>query len=135
MATLFQTIAFPILFIPFFAIPSKPSSTSYVPPSIKVVVLIYFVLGIMIAADNMMYSQGLLYLSASTYALICASQLAFNAIFSYFINSQKFTALIINSAGLLTLSSLLLTINEDSDTPSGVPKGKYIVAFPHATDL
>jgi drug/metabolite transporter (DMT)-like permease len=129
MATLVQTIAFPILFVPFLTIPSKASSTSYVPPSIKLVVLIYFVLGIMIAADNMMYLQGLLYLSASTYALICASQLAFNAVFSYFLNSQKFTALIINSTVILTLSSSLLAVNEDSDTPSGIPKGKYVVGF------
>ncbi|WJX82773.1 putative purine permease 11 [Trifolium repens] len=129
MATLVQTIAFPLLFIPFFTFPSKASSTSYIPPSIKVIALIYFVLGIMIAADNMMYSQGLLYLSASTYALICASQLAFNAVFSYFLNSQKFTALIINSTVILTLSSSLLAVNEDSDTPSGIPKGKYVVGF------
>jgi len=131
MATLVQTIAFPVLLIPLFTIPSSTSeaSTSSVPPSIKLIALIYFVLGIMIAADNMMYSQGLLYLSASTYALICASQLAFNAIFSYFINSQKFTALIINSTVILTLSSSLLAVNEDSDTPSGIPKGKYVVGF------
>jgi len=131
MATLVQTIAFPVLLIPLFTIPSSTSeaSTSSVPPSIKLIALIYFVLGIMIAADNMLYSQGLLYLSASTYALICASQLAFNAIFSYFINSQKFTALIINSTVILTLSSSLLAVNEDSDTPSGIPKGKYVVGF------
>lgn len=130
MATLVQTIAFPLLLIPFFTIPSPPeASTSSLPPSVKVVALIYFVLGIVIAADNMMYSQGLLYLSASTYALICASQLAFNAVFSYFLNSQKFTVLIINSTVILTLSSSLLAVNEDADAPSGVPKGKYVIGF------
>ncbi|XP_057440378.1 probable purine permease 11 [Lotus japonicus] len=130
MATLVQTAAFPILFIPFFAIPSSSeASTSSAPPSFKVIVLIYFVLGVLIAADNMMYSTGLLYLSASTYSLICASQLAFNAVFSYFINSQKFTALIINSTVVLTFSASLLAVNEDSDKPSGLSQGKYIVGF------
>ncbi|XP_058737499.1 probable purine permease 11 [Vicia villosa] len=132
MATLVQTIGFPLLLIPFFAIPSPPeasTSSVSVSPSVKVVVLIYFVLGIVIAADNMMYSQGLLYLSASTYALICASQLAFNAVFSYFLNSQKFTVLIINSTVILTLSSSLLAVNEDADAPSGIPRGKYVVGF------
>ncbi|KAJ1443599.1 Purine nucleobase transmembrane transport [Sesbania bispinosa] len=130
LATLVQTAAFPILYIPFFTIPSPPeASTSSAPPSIKVLASIYFVLGILIAADNMMYSTGLLYLSASTYALICASQLAFNAVFAYFINSQKFTALIINSTVVLTLSASLLAVNEDTDEPSGVSKGKYIVGF------
>ena len=130
MATLVQTVAFPLLLIPFFIIPSPPeASTSFVPPSIKIIALIYFVLGILIAADNMMYSIGLLYLSASTYSLICASQLAFNAVFSYFINSQKFTALIINSAVVLSLSSALLAVNEDSAEPSGISRGKYIIGF------
>ncbi|KAL1322498.1 hypothetical protein HN51_067507 [Arachis hypogaea] len=130
MATLVQTIGFPILYIPFFIIPSSPeTSTSSAPPSIKIIASIYFVLGIIIAADNMMYSIGLLYLSASTYSLICASQLAFNAVFSYFINSQKFTALIINSVVVLSLSSALLAVNDDKSEPSGASKKKYILGF------
>lgn len=129
MATLVQTAAFPFLFIPLLTIPSVPDASTSVSPSLSILALIYFVLGIIIAADNMMYSTGLLYLSASTYSLICASQLAFNAVFSYFINSQKFTALIINSTVVLTLSAALLAVNEDSDEPSGISKGKYIIGF------
>ncbi|XP_061368551.1 probable purine permease 11 [Gastrolobium bilobum] len=130
MATLVQTVAFPVLYIPFFIIPSPSEApTSSVSPSIKILALIYFVLGVLIAADNMMYSIGLLYLSASTYSLICASQLAFNAVFSYFINSQKFTILIVNSAVVLSLSASLLAVNEDKERPSDVSKGKYIIGF------
>lgn len=129
MATLVQTAAFPFLFIPLLTIPSPPDASTSASPSLSILALIYFVLGIIIAADNMMYSTGLLYLSASTYSLICASQLAFNAVFSYFINSQKFTALIINSTVVLTLSAALLAVNEDSDEPSGISKGKYIIGF------
>ncbi|KAG4992585.1 hypothetical protein AAZX31_09G226300 [Glycine max] len=129
MATLVQTAAFPILFIPLFTIPSPPEASTSASPPIKIILLIYFGLGVLIAADNMMYSTGLLYLSASTYSLICASQLAFNAVFSYFINSQKFTALIINSTVVLTLSAALLAVNEDTDEPSGFSKGKYIIGF------
>ncbi|KAF7825960.1 putative purine permease 11 [Senna tora] len=130
LATLVQTAAFPVLYLPFFLIPSpQEASTSSVPPSIKILSVIYFLLGVLVAADNMMYSTGLLYLSASTYSLICASQLAFNAVFSYFINGQKFTALIINSAVVLSLSSALLAINEESEAPSGVSQRKYIIGF------
>ncbi|XP_027352602.1 probable purine permease 11 [Abrus precatorius] len=129
MATLVQTAAFPILFIPYFTIPSSPEASTSASPSFKILALVYFVLGFIIAGDNMMYSTGLLYLSASTYSLICASQLAFNAVFSYFINSQKFTVLIINSAVVLTFSASLLAVNEESDGPAGVSKGKYIVGF------
>ncbi|KAJ7961847.1 Purine permease [Quillaja saponaria] len=130
MATLVQTAAFPILCIPLFFIhSSQEASTSWTPPSIKVLVLVYFVLGVMIAGDNMLYSVGLLYLSASTYSLICATQLAFNAVFSYFINSQKFTALILNSVVVLSLSAALIAVNDDSERPSGVSMGKYVIGF------
>nr|XP_043620603.1 probable purine permease 11 isoform X2 [Erigeron canadensis] len=131
MATLVQTIGFPILFIPYIIIPSSKQSSSTSAPSfsLPVIFVIYIVVGALIAGDNMLYSVGLLYLSASTYSLICATQLGFNAIFSYFINSQKFTALIFNSVVNLSLSAALIATNDDSDKPSGVTKGKYILGF------
>ncbi|CAK9328551.1 unnamed protein product [Citrullus colocynthis] len=130
MATIVQTAAFPVLFIPLFLFRStKDTSTSANPPSILILLLIYFSLGSLIALDNWLYSTGLLYLSASTYSLVCASQLAFNSVFSYFINSQKFTILISNSVIILSLSSALLAVNDDSERPAGVSKSKYFVGF------
>lgn len=131
MATLVQTIGFPLLFIPLILLPSfqKPSTSPPLSFSIPIITLIYVVLGVAIAGDNMLYSIGLLYLSASTYSLICATQLAFNAVFSFFINSQKFTALILNSVVVLSLSASLLAVNDDSDKPSEVSKGKYALGF------
>ncbi|XP_040962580.1 probable purine permease 11 isoform X1 [Gossypium hirsutum] len=130
MATLVQTAGFPVLCIPWFLLhPSREASTSSTSPSIKTLALLYFVLGVLVAGDNMLYSVGLLYLSASTYSLICATQLAFNAVFSYFLNSQKFTALILNSVVILSLSAALIAVNDDSDGPSGVPKGKFLIGF------
>ncbi|KAH0862485.1 hypothetical protein HID58_079696 [Brassica napus] len=92
-------------------------------------VLIYVLLGVIVAGDNMLYSVGLLYLSASTYSLICATQLAFSAVFSYFINAQKFTSLILNSVVLLSFSATLIALNDNADAPSGVSRSKYIVGF------
>lgn len=129
MATLVQTAAFPILLVPLFLIPSSQEPSTSTPTSIKVLAMIYFSLGVLIAGDNMMYSIGLLYLSASTYSLTCASQLAFNAVFSYFINSQKFTMLILNSVVVLSFSAALIAVNDDSEGPSGVSKLKYIIGF------
>ncbi|OMO69678.1 hypothetical protein CCACVL1_19332 [Corchorus capsularis] len=130
MATLVQTAGFPILFIPYFFLrPSEEASTSTNSASMKVIALVYFVLGVVVAGDNMLYSVGLLYLSASTYSLICATQLAFNAVFSYFINSQKFTALILNSVVILSLSAALIAVNDESGGPSGVSKGKFLLGF------
>ncbi|KAK2410170.1 purine permease [Trifolium repens] len=79
--------------------------------------------------DNLMYSYGLLYLSLSTYSLLCATQLAFNAVFSYFLNSQKFTAFIFNSVVLLTMSASLLAVNSDSEDSTDLPRHKQILGF------
>ncbi|KAG1359366.1 putative purine permease 10 [Cocos nucifera] len=76
-----------------------------------------------------MYSYGLFYLSVSTYSLICATQLAFNAVFAYFLNSQKLTPFIVNSVILLTFSAALLGIQSDSEDSTDVPKGKYPLGF------
>ncbi|XP_062000185.1 probable purine permease 11 isoform X2 [Rosa rugosa] len=131
MATLVQTAAFPVLVIPLYFLPSQKEdqSTSSTSPSLLVLALIYFVLGLVIAGDNMLYSTGLLYLSASTYSIISSTQLAFNAVFSYFINSQKFSALIFNSVIILTLSVALIGVNDDSDGPAGVSTQKHIIGF------
>ncbi|PRQ57046.1 putative purine permease, plant [Rosa chinensis] len=131
MATLVQTAAFPVLVIPLYFLPSQKEdqSTSSTSPSLLVLALIYFVLGLIIAGDNMLYSTGLLYLSASTYSIISSTQLAFNAVFSYFINSQKFSALIFNSVIILTLSVALIGVNDDSDGPAGVSTQKHIIGF------
>ncbi|KAL4368751.1 hypothetical protein GQ457_05G002710 [Hibiscus cannabinus] len=130
MATLVQTAGFPILYAPLILLrPSRQASTSSTTPPIRILALLYFVLGVLVAGDNMLYSVGLLYLSASTYSLICATQLAFNAVFSYFLNSQKFTALILNSVVILSLSAALIAVNDDSEGPSGVSKGKFLIGF------
>lgn len=124
MATLVQTACFPILFIPLLVFPSK-QPTAATPPALHMkIALIYLALGALIAADNLMYSYGLLYVPVSTYSLICATQLAFNAIFSYYLNNQKFTASILNSVVLLTLSAAILGLNDDSDSSQMVSKGK-----------
>ncbi|KAK1560244.1 hypothetical protein Q3G72_024013 [Acer saccharum] len=130
LASLVQTAAFPILYVPLFLFPShrEPSSSSS-SPSFLTLVSVYFFLGVLLAGDNMLYSVGLLYLSASTYSLICASQLAFNSVFSYFINSQKFTSLILNSVVILSLSAALIAVNDDSEGPSGLSKSKYMIGF------
>ncbi|KAM0945652.1 putative purine permease, plant [Dioscorea sansibarensis] len=121
MSTLVQSVGFPVLIVYLFIYnitrrynKNQPiiiisSSTAF--PSI---IFIYIMLGVIIAGDNLMYSYGLLYLPVSTYSLVCASQLAFNALFSYFINSQKLTAFIINSVILLTFSAALLGVRSDS---------------------
>lgn len=132
MATVVQIIGFPI-FLPYYITSpyknSAPNRTNSKQPSILILVAVYVFLGLLDAADSYLYSIGLQYLPVSTYSLICASQLAFNALFSFFFNSQKFTPYIVNSLVLLTISSILLVFQTDSENPSKVSKAKYAIGF------
>lgn len=132
MATFVQSAGFPILLpLLFFFSPSKNTSSATArPPPVSTLAFLYLFLGIILAGDNLMYSYGLLYLPVSTYSLLCATQLAFNALFSFFLNSQKFTPFILNSLVLVTMSAALLAVNAGSEnTTTGIPKGKYVIGF------
>ncbi|XP_030972014.1 probable purine permease 10 isoform X4 [Quercus lobata] len=132
-----QLIGFPLL-LPYYFIPSlknlKTNSTATTifskPPSTLVHVSVYVSLGLLVVANCFLYSTGLMYLPVSTFSLICASQLAFNAFFSSILNSQKFTPLIVNSLVLLTISSILLVFETDpSSDSSKVSKKKYVIGL------
>ncbi|KAK9713723.1 hypothetical protein RND81_06G047100 [Saponaria officinalis] len=127
LATLIQTAGFPILCIPLILTPSSPDNSTAPsdPVDKKYVTLVYLCLGVLLAGDNLLYSVGVMYLPSFTYSLIRATQLAFNAIFSYFLNSLKFTALILNSLVVLTISSGLLAIGNSLSTPAGVSRLEY----------
>ncbi|KAL4561631.1 hypothetical protein LXL04_033801 [Taraxacum kok-saghyz] len=134
MATLVQCAGFPIMF-PFIFLftPSKTQQEHHPQvagkPSWTTVVILYTTLGIFLAADCMLYTFGLNFLPVSTYSLICASQLAFNAFFSYFLNAQKFTPFIANSLVLLTFSSTLLVFQSDSEQTDKISRSKYVIGF------
>ncbi|EXB45753.1 hypothetical protein L484_003837 [Morus notabilis] len=133
-----QVAGFPIL-LPYYLLPSRKNNNtrteistntiSSKSPSIFVLASFYMVLGLILAADCYFYSLGLMYLPVSTYSLLCASQLAFNALFSFFLNSQKFTFYIINSLVLLTTSSILLVFQSESEDTPNISKGKYVIGF------
>ncbi|KAJ6328247.1 hypothetical protein OIU77_010020 [Salix suchowensis] len=112
MATVVQTAGFPILFIPLFLLPSDndPLASSSSSPPIRTLALIYIVLGMIIAGDNYLYSLGLSYLSASTYSLICASQLAFNAGGPSGVSRWKYFLGFLATLGASSIYSLLLSL-------------------------
>ncbi|VVA34224.1 Hypothetical predicted protein [Prunus dulcis] len=140
MATFVQSAGFPILLplLCFFPSSTKlttnpvhsTTSSATKIPKLSTLTLLYLAFGLLLTGDNMMYSYGLLYLPVSTYSLLCATQLAFNAFFSFFLNSQKFTPFILNSLVLVTMSASLLAINADSENnTNNIPKGKYVTGF------
>ncbi|XP_022994846.1 probable purine permease 10 isoform X2 [Cucurbita maxima] len=146
LATLVSLIGFPIL-LPLYMIKSPKISSSNItlqsnPPTTTKLIFVYVSLGLLVAINCFLYSVGLMYLHVSTFSLICASQLAFNALFSYFINSLVFTPFIVNSLVLLTISSSLLVFQSDpvSDTSSDGPghptsRAKFITGFVHGSGL
>ncbi|CAK9328404.1 unnamed protein product [Citrullus colocynthis] len=128
MATLVQSAGFPILF-PFLCFVSQPTKSSSKQPNFLTFASICFAFGLLLIGDNLMYSYGLVYLPVSTYSLVCATQLAFNALLSFFLNAQKFTPYILNSLILLTISASLLAFNSESDATTRSSKGKYVIGF------
>lgn len=130
MQTLTFSAGFPILYIPLLFTPSPSSSTEAKQPLIQIS-LIYIALGLITTADSLMYSYGLLFLTVSTYSLVSTTQLAFNAVLSYFINSERFTHLTLNSIILLTFSAAILGVHSDQDpsASSHIPGGKYVLGF------
>ncbi|XP_019429087.1 PREDICTED: probable purine permease 10 isoform X2 [Lupinus angustifolius] len=130
LGTLIQLAGFPIL-LPYKCILREPKNKfDSHKPSPSMFAFIYVSFGLMTALDCFLYSVGLQFLPVSTYSLICTSQLAFNALFSYFLNSLKFTPYIINSLLLLTISSTLLVLqNEPSSGSTQVTKKNYAIGF------
>lgn len=135
LATLVQVAGFPVLFPLYYILPMEKTLTVTdnrplnLPSPFKAASL-YIFFGLFMATLCMLYSIGLQYLPVSTFSLISASQLAFNALFSFFFNSQKLTPYIVNSLVLLTMSSTLLVFNTDSSSLlKGVSKGKYVFGF------
>ncbi|KAI4295398.1 hypothetical protein L6164_035447 [Bauhinia variegata] len=135
LGTLVQLAGFPVLFPYYLCIlsaPKNPISNNNTHPRqpSSVLAFVYVSIGLLMALNCYLFSVGLMYLPVSTYSLICSTQLAFNAFFSFFLNKLKFTASIINSLVLLSISSTLLAFQSaDSGDSAGVPKGKYVIGF------
>ncbi|XP_027337642.1 probable purine permease 11 [Abrus precatorius] len=138
MATFVQSAGFPVLIPLLFYFPTQTHAKftndphndfSKTKPKFFTLVSLYIAFGLLLTGDNLMYSYGLLYLPLSTYSLLCATQLGFNALFSFFFNSQKFTAFIFNSVVLLTISASLLAVHAESEGPTGLSKEKHIIGF------
>ncbi|CAN8274668.1 unnamed protein product [Cochlearia groenlandica] len=136
VVTLLQLIGFPVLVLYRFFTQTKQqhkstetkTKTSQT-PSFTTLASVYMCTGLLISVYAYLSAIGLLYLPVSTFSLILASQLAFTAFFSYFLNSQKFTPFIVNSLFLLTVSSALLVVDTDPQDATNVSRQQYVIGF------
>ncbi|KAF9609893.1 hypothetical protein IFM89_018978 [Coptis chinensis] len=127
-----QTAGFPILFLPLVSLflqsrsQGVRSSMFFMEPKLFV---LSACIGILLGLDNFMYSLGLSYTPVSTSSILFSTQLAFLAVFAFFIVKQKFTAYSINSVILMTLGSVILGLRTNGDRPAGVSNGQYLLGF------
>ena len=132
IASSVQSAGFPIL-IPLLLYSDKStnhdSSKTKTEPRRLVMISLYIGFGLMYTGMDLLYAYGLSYLPLSTFALVCATQLAFNAVSTYLLNSQKFTALILNSIVVLTMSVILIALNTESEDRKDLPREKQLIGF------
>lgn len=129
LSTLLQCVGWPILLIPLLFYLRKKKGSSRLTTLTPKLCLIYLALGLLIAGDNLLYSWGVSFMPASTYSLLCSSQLAFNAVFAFSLNKQKITPSVLNSLVILIFSAVLLGVDSDGDRPEGVSTTEYIIGF------
>ncbi|GLJ48038.1 hypothetical protein SUGI_1014380 [Cryptomeria japonica] len=121
-----ETAGWPILILPLLIIYKRQPDVQHVT---LYQCLASCVIGIMTGVNNYMDAWGVSYLPLSTYSLLNATELAFNAVFAFLLVSQKFTFYSINAVLLLTLGAVLLAFQTKSDKPEEVTHTKYILGF------
>lgn len=133
MNSLVQMVGFPILFPILLLKKREENHDDHIHkniinnnnnPSVWMFLSVYVFLGFLLGGSCILNAVGLLHLPVSTFSLISASQLGFNALFSFFLNSQKITTYIANSIVLLTISSILLVFQPDDSSSGESSKGK-----------
>ncbi|XP_010478189.1 PREDICTED: purine permease 3-like [Camelina sativa] len=135
-STFLETAGFPVIFIPllFSYIHRRrnnnggENATSFFLIKPRLLGAAIFI-GILSGFDNYLYAYGIAYLPVSTAALIIASQLAFIAIFSFFMVKHKFTPFTINAVVLLTVGAAVLGMHTETDKPVHETHKQYVTGF------
>nr|GMD85049.1 purine permease 3-like [Ipomoea batatas]GMD88841.1 purine permease 3-like [Ipomoea batatas]GME08019.1 purine permease 3-like [Ipomoea batatas] len=131
-STWLQTAACPVVFIPllisYLRRRRRRSDTKFflMTPCLFISgVLIGLLMGLM----NYLYTYGMAKLPVSTSSLIVSSQLAFTALFAFFLVKQQFTAFSVNSIVLLTAGAVVLGLRAGNDRPAGESNKEYALGF------
>ncbi|CAL0305583.1 unnamed protein product [Lupinus luteus] len=139
LCSLLQSGGFPIILLPltisYIRRRRQISTTTSQTTKTKIVLmkpplfLAFAVIGSLIGLDSYLFAYGSSRLPVSTSSLILATQLAFNAVFAFFLVNQKFTPYSINAVVLLTFGAGLLALHSSSDRPEGVSTKQYVMGL------
>ncbi|KAK3132694.1 hypothetical protein QOZ80_6AG0526400 [Eleusine coracana subsp. coracana] len=89
----------------------------------------YALLGLLSAADNLMYAWAYAYLPASTASLVAASSLAFSALFGRVIVKNRLNLSSLNAIVVITAGVVIVALDSGSDRPPGVTARQYALGF------
>lgn len=126
LVAILETIGFPIL-IPISIYFSTKSIQELSNKTIMATVYTFF--GLLEAGCGVLDAIGIQHLPVSTYSLISTTQLAFNAVFAFFLNSEKLSLSTLNAVFLLTISSSLLIFQPNNDQAGKARAGNFVVGF------
>ncbi|CAL0319320.1 unnamed protein product [Lupinus luteus] len=87
------------------------------------------VIGLVTGLSTFFFAFGVSRLPVTTSSLILATQLAFNALFSFLLVRQKFRVYSVNTIVLLTIAAGILAMHSSGDRPSGETSKEYVVGF------
>ncbi|XP_065880947.1 purine permease 3-like [Euphorbia lathyris] len=127
-----ETGGWPVILIPLLVCYVRRRSTN---PSTELFLMKFplfiaaAIIGILTGFYDYLYAYGVARLPVSTSALIIATQLAFTAVFAYFMVKQKFTAFSINAVVLLSVGAGVLGMHTSNDRPTNESSREYILGF------
>lgn len=130
LATLVQSVGFPLLLLPICLSPSSTSSRPFASISPRLFICSLF-LGLLLGVNNLLYACGASYLPVSTSSLLLSTQLAFTLVFTAVLVKIPLTFTNLNTVILLTLSSMLLAFQKSSggDILPGESQVQYYLGF------
>ncbi|KAJ0433033.1 putative purine permease, plant [Helianthus annuus] len=105
------------------------TKASPTPLTLKLVLSYIIGLGLLSAADNLMYAYAYAYLPASTASLLASTVLIFSAIFGYFIVNNKINLSTINSIVVITAAMIIIALDSDSERFSYITDTQYALGF------